>query len=61
MTKEHYAANIAANIANKALNDLVTDYATVAVERDELKAKVAALEAKYEPKPEATQEAGPSP
>lgn len=56
MTKDHYKASIASNLANAALNKIIDDYADLAVQHDELKAKVVELEAKLNPKPESTPE-----
>lgn len=54
MTKSDYAGTIALNIANQRVQLLVDELAALCVERDELKAKVADLEAKLNPKPDAS-------
>ena len=54
MTLDTYKANIAASVANNAVNQLVAELAAKCVQVDELQAKVADLEQKLNPAPEAS-------
>jgi hypothetical protein len=51
MSIDNYKSQIAAQVANSAVNQLIAELANALVQKDELQAKVADLEAKLSPKP----------
>ena len=54
MTLADYRSQIAASVANAAVNQLINELAAKCVQVDELQAKVADLEQKLNPAPEAS-------
>jgi hypothetical protein len=52
MSIDNYKAQIAANVANSAVNQLIADLAAKCVQVDELNAKVVELNQKLNPTPD---------